>query len=383
MFFEEKERDDSDPKEHNESSYSFLNRSSWAESKKVRDFLNDSLKKYPESEIPELISRVKSGDDRHFDSAIFELIIHQTLYALDYKLEPHPTLENGRKSRPDFLVESPNGDKFYLEAVLASCKTTANYGAERLKGTVYNSINKIEHPNFFVEIDDDGEPKTPPKGRILKKIIKKWLDSLDPDQVIKDVEERGFDELPELIWKHDGWNITFRALAVKPNRRGKGQRTIGMYSGGGGFRDSWTPIRDAAIEKGRRYGELEIPLVIAVNSSSFHLDKIDEQQALFGQEQYHVDENGKAVLARVPNGLWVGNQGAQYTRVSGVWIFCGLSLWSIPASRQTVYCNPNGKLDVPECLESFPHCKIEKGSPAYYEGQSLNSALGLNEKWPR
>lgn len=114
MFFEIKERYDADPKEHNESNYSFLDRSSWEESKKIRDFLNASIKNYPDSEIEELISRVKSGDDRHFNSAIFELILHQALRSLGCKLEHHPQLSNGSKSRPDFLVESPHGEKFYL-----------------------------------------------------------------------------------------------------------------------------------------------------------------------------------------------------------------------------------------------------------------------------
>lgn len=382
MFFDEKEREYLEPKEHNESNYSFLDRSSWEKSKRVRKFLNSALESYPESEVAELVSRVKSQDDRHFDSAIFELILHQTLLSLEYKLEPHPALPNGRKSRPDFLVESPSGESFYLEAVLASCKTSANYGAERLKGAVYNSINKIRHQNFFVEVDDDGEPKSPPKGRKLKKSLKKWLDSLDPDQVTKDVEEHGFDFLPEWKWAHDGWNITFRALAIKPSRRGMGQRTIGMYSGEGGFRDSWSPIRDAIIKKGSKYGVLDKPLVIAVNSSSFHLDRIDEVQALFGQEQFSVLTGEKTKLSRAANGAWFGKQGTQYTRVSGVWIFCGLSPWTITSSRQTLFCNPHGLFKVPESMEIFPHGKVINDRLEFFEGKALISILGLNTKWP-
>jgi len=382
MIFEKVEREDEEPKEHNESSYSFLNRSSWSSCEKIREFLNLTTKGYPESETNEIVSRIKCGNDRHFDSAVFELILYQVFISLGCELTPHPVLPNGQKSRPDFLVETPKGEKFYLEAVLASAKTNVNDRAEKLKGTVYNSIDKISHHNFFVEVDDTGNPNTPPKGRALKKSLKKWLDSLDPDQVIKDVDSFGFEHRPQFDWEHDGWYVIFRAIPIKPERRGKGQRTIGMYGSNGGFHDSWSPIRDAIIEKGRKYGVLDKPLVIAVNSSACILERIDEMQALFGQERFSFTGASEPSFSRAPNGAWHSKGGPRYTRISAAWIFKHLMPWSVSTSTHTLYCNPYSTLEIPDFLFQFPHGKVANGKMVLNEGAALTSVLGLHEEWP-
>ena len=55
--------------------------------------------------------------------------------------------------------------------------------------------------------------------------------------------------------------------------------------------DNWTPIRDSIVEKGRKYGDLDIPYVIAVNALE-PADTIDIVQALYGQEEFIIDVSG-------------------------------------------------------------------------------------------
>ena len=52
------------------------------------------------------------------------------------------------------------------------------------------------------------------------------------------------------------------------------------------FDASWVqprlPIRDAVIGKATRYGDLDLPYVVAVNAMSDHAEEEDAVEALFG-----------------------------------------------------------------------------------------------------
>jgi len=123
MIFNDRQRTDTSPMRNAETNFGFLDRSARPEMATVRSFLERCLSGYPSEETPELVSRIRSGDDGQFDSASFEIILYAGLTKLGYTLTPHPPLSNGCTSRPDFLVRTPEGQLFYLEAVLATEKT--------------------------------------------------------------------------------------------------------------------------------------------------------------------------------------------------------------------------------------------------------------------
>ncbi len=385
MIFDLYERDDDSPKRNQESDFEFLNRSARPEILQVREFVESIVSSYPQDELNEITARIKSGDDTHFKSAIFELILHKVLIRLGCTLIPHPELENGSKSRPDFLVTTPSDEQFYLEAVLASQVNEKNTASEAMKGIVMDTLAKNPHNNFMLDISDEGNPTTPPSGKKLLHDLLGWLDSLDPDEVIVAIEKAGFDATPVYNWKHDGWLVTFRPIPLKPERRGKAKTLVGMVDGGGGIIDSWTPIRNAIKYKGSKYGDLNKPLLIAVNLDSFHLDRIDEMQALFGQEQFifSVGQPEKEPrFERAPNGAWYGKSGPQYKRVSGLWIFNDLTPYTVGTRRQTVYFNPWTSFALPEILKTFPHAALDGEKMKWTEGSSLSSLFGLKEGWP-
>jgi|GEM_PF-5496206 len=107
MLFIEYLRNDSSPKAHLESDFSFLDRSSRPEIERVRHYLENLVGEYPQEERDELVARLKCGDDTHFKSAVFELALYTFLVRLGYALSPHPELPNGSKARPDFHVTTP------------------------------------------------------------------------------------------------------------------------------------------------------------------------------------------------------------------------------------------------------------------------------------
>ena len=73
----------------------------------------------------------------------------ELLLCLGYSVECHPDVPNGLK-HPDFLACSPRGDDFYLEAVLANEASDEKVAEKARMNVVYDTIDRIESPNFFV-----------------------------------------------------------------------------------------------------------------------------------------------------------------------------------------------------------------------------------------
>jgi len=385
MLFEEKDRAYQGPKTYIESDFEYLDRSGRKEAQRVREFLDEWIGCFPENEANELISRITSRDKRAFDSAIFEIVLFAIIASLGGHLDVHPELENGSEKRPDFLVRMPNGEQFYLEAVLASEFSEAEKAAERRKNVVLEAIEKLDSPNFFVGINAEGNPDTPPSSKALRRDLTGWLANLDPDLVAREVEENGHDKVPTMAWEHDGWLVEFEAIPIKPERRGKGQRVIGMHFGGARWVNEWEPIRDAIRSKGGRYGEFAKPFIVAVNVDAVSLDRIDEMQALFGQEEYvfnRTNPNGHPEMRRAPNGAWFGPKGPQYTRVSGAWIFGGVNPWNIVTRKNTLYFNPWAQLPNPASLQIVNHAMAKNEKIEWVEGEMLSTVLRLSEDWP-
>ncbi|MEJ1340117.1 MAG: hypothetical protein RPU61_04750 [Candidatus Sedimenticola sp. (ex Thyasira tokunagai)] len=385
MLFEDKPRTYEGPKTYLEGEFDYLDRSARQEAEKVREFLNTWFSRFSENDADELFSRIKSRDKRVFESAIFEIVLFAIISNLGGSLQIHPDLDNGSNKHPDFLVTTAGGEEFYLEAVLASEFSAAELAAEKRKNVVLEAIEKIESPNFFIGIHADGDPETPPSGKALRKELSSWLIALDPDEVAETVELESFRKTHKMEWNHDGWDIEFEAIPIKPERRGKGQRVIGVMSGGARWINGWEPIRDAICAKGNRYGELSKPLIVAVNIDAFSLDRIDEMQALFGQEEYIFNRGSNEAqpqMRRAANGAWSGPNGPKYTRVSGAWLFGGMNPWNIPSRKNTLYFNPWARLPVSDELTRINHAVAAAEKMQWVEGVPLWEILGLEESWP-
>ena len=385
MLFENKERTYQGPKAYAENDYEYLDRSARKEAANVRKFLETWISQFPDSEVGELAARIKSRDHRSFSSATFEIILFAIISRLGGQLEVHPELENGSTKRPDFLVRMPNDDEFYLEAVFASEFSGAEKAAERRKNVVLEAIEKLESPNFFIGISAEGNPDTPPPAKSLRRDLSNWLSSLDPDKVGTDLEKYGNEHIPTMKWDHDGWLVEFEAIPIKAESRGKEKPVIGFLSGGARFVNKWEPIRDAVRTKGGRYGELTKPFIVAVSVDCHSLGRIDEMQALFGQEECvlnHATPNGQAEIRRARNGAWYGPSGPQYTRVSGAWIFGSLNLWNIVSRKNTLYLNPWAQLPIPVELRNLNHAMACNEKMEWLEVSKLSDLLQLSEIWP-
>ena len=345
----------------------------------MRELVSACFDRYPDTEKPELIHRLRSGDERHFRSGCFELLLHDYLIRQSFELVPHPELPNGSKTRPDFLVTCPDGARIYLEAASATEDNGESASAEAMKAVALASLESATHPDFFVDVSSSGDPKTQPSGGKLRDAVLKWLGTLKWEEVLT----LPHDALPSLEWKHEDWHLIVRPIPVKESARGKIRRLVGIGAGRAGWVNTWAPIRDSVIAKSRHYGDLELPLIVAVNVNTFALDPMDEMQALFGEELVVFSSpSSEPHLRREPNGAWMGKKGPRARRASGAWLFSDLTPYSVAARRQALYLNPWAHLAVPSSFLTMPHNKVEDAQLRPVDGRSFREVFELSPGWP-
>ena len=266
MLFDDFERQDDSPARYTEPHYTFLNRSARPNFVKVRDVLEEWFSHYPSGEAPSLARRFRLTEDPQHSSAFFELFLHELLLRLECKAKIHPSTRSAKSRRPDFLVRSHGGGAFYLEAVLASGESTEEQAARARENVVYDVLDGLDSPNFFININVRGAPQTPPSARRIRQFLQMHLAELDPDDIAVLYQTGRQEGVPRWNFEHDGWRIEFSPLPKSRKARGKpGIRPIGMRSYGMKPAKAMSAIRDAIVSKGGRYGNVRLPYVIAIN----------------------------------------------------------------------------------------------------------------------
>ncbi len=341
-----------------------------------RDTLEDWFLSFPEGEKAEIKARISSNDDRQFQSAFFELFLYRLLTRIGCTVEIHPKMEGEVLKRPDFLVTSSKGEKFYLEATVATDMSDKDVASEARKSVVYDSINKLDSPNFFIGMRLSGAPQTSPPGKKIIKFLADKLKGLDPDTIDAEYKEKGNDGLPEWEYHHDGWNIIFFPIPKKPEARGKsGARPIGLQSFGAHWISSSSAIRNSIEKKSARYGDLEYPYIIAINALGASVDRESVMEATLGKEQVILNVAGsEPAVERVErdwDGAWILKQKPKNTRVSGVLVGKRLSPWSYLERELVLYLNPWAQKPYNSDLCSLPRFNPEEGVFKFYDGQSI------------
>jgi hypothetical protein len=387
-LFDDIIRDDEGPALHAEPSFAYLNRSARSECDRIREMLEAWFLRYPSQEQADLRGRFRSDNNWHHHSAFFELCLHELLLRMSCRVEIHPSAGNSATKRPDFLVESKYGSHFYTEAVLATAEAARDTAARARMNAVYDALNRLDSPNFFVGMDLRGAPETPPRARKIRAFLKGHLDKLDPDNIVALWKSGGIDAVPHWHYEHEGWEIDFYPIPKSPNLRGrKGIRPLGVWSHEGQFVNSSAPIRDAIINKAGRYGDLDLPYVIAVNALDRNIvHQIDIMEALFGKEQWTAtwEQSGlsETEMTRIPNGVWTSKSGPTYTRVSAVLVTIQLLPWTVASADICLYHNPWAEKLYSSELTRLPQAIPQGDHMERQDGESLAAVLQLPLRWP-
>jgi hypothetical protein len=376
MIFNESHGGDSRPKLARESFYRFLDRSSLEPCIRIRSLINELVAEYPPSDKADVVGRLKSSDESDFRSALFEIVLYRLLCGFCDEVAVHPPLENGFK--PDFGMLFDDGSKIYVEAVLATERNGLTPSGQRLIETTLDYLNAHAHHSFRLAVTSSGEPSSQPSAKDLKGRIHSWLDSLNPDA-------ESADEALRSVFDIEGWSLSCRAIPLKPEQRGSSPRLLLSKGNGARFVNRSDSIRYAIVSKANKYGELDAPLIVAVNCNCFTLGEHEELNALFGNPPFNSIQDRPDVnsrLSRASYGAWNGRNGPRYKGVSAAWIFRDLQIYSLSIVEYVLYINPWSRYLLPSSLLKLSNYRIDGIDGRFHPGLSTTAMLGLGDDWP-
>jgi hypothetical protein len=347
-LFDDFERTNDDPPLFSEGAYSYLNRAAGARWSKARALLEDWFAHYPDDHKVDLRKRFTFSDEGQHIGAWWELYIYSLYRHLGYSIEVHSEIA-GISTRPDFLVAGDAGP-MYIECTVDSVSdrpVTTNPGIE---AAIYDAINKIKKRNFFVGLEFKQEGKQQPSRKQIVRDVGNWLEGLNPDDVLADLEAAratgDLATLPEKDFCFHDWIVTCTAYPNDPGKRHEGGRLLGaLPSGGAFFVRNIQRIREAVRRKGARYGAvgvLDKPLVVALLSISSFAEWSDVTDAMFGSTaiRYVEGDPESTKPIRQQNGNWRGPDSERGVRVSAVLFSHDMQPWSVASHLPAAWINP-------------------------------------------
>ena len=302
----------------------------------------------------------------------------------------HSRLDRSRAevTNPDFLAIRNRLPQFYLEATLAM--PPGGPAADHRFAELHDTLDRMCSPDYFLEIEVRGSPTGNIRGRVIRDRLERWLRDLDHAQISHLCEGEAFDSVPKLPWAEQGCTLTFTPIPKGPELRGQpGVRPVGVVMPAE-MRQLRTheDIRAAVEGKATKYGELNRPLVVAVNVLDDFCEDNDVWNVLFGEEGVvaRLQPNGqiREDRDRAPNGAWRGPDGPRNRLVSAVSIAHQLSPSNLRTRSVTLIHNPWARNPLP--LEAIPipqtTISVPDGRIHRHDGRDHADIIGVPNPWP-
>jgi len=153
-------------KRYSESVYAYYRNSDRPAIIAIRALLESWFAEVPPAAQLDLQQRFRSPIERHHRFAQFELYLHHYLLRCGYQIELHPKVA-GVTTHPNFLVSWDGNPHFYYEAIAVGNSAKEEAEINRIN-QVYDSLNRLNSPDFYLAIRVDGAPLTPPAGGKLR-----------------------------------------------------------------------------------------------------------------------------------------------------------------------------------------------------------------------
>ena len=281
--FDDFERTDPRPCAHAEGDFAFLNRVRSAYFARVRDLVDDWFDRYCAGEKADLRARLRSKDNRQFRAAFWELYLHEAFVRLGFDVACHPEIADTAR-QPDFRVERSDG-AFYVEATLAA-DSDDETASERRRRAVYDSFARVKSPNFWLWIEIERTADTDPSVARARPALERWLAGIEPDAVAKDLAAGvPLHDQTSFVFDDAGWQIRVFPFPKTVDARNVAGSPLGAFGQSDPVAlDDRGKIFRALRDKASAYGQLDLPYLIAVRTSSFSADEYDVNTALFGSE---------------------------------------------------------------------------------------------------
>ncbi len=388
-LFDDIVRTETRPKRYNEPSFDYYNVSARPPMTVARALLEQWFARYPAEQRADLRARFRSNRHNNHAGAFFELYLHELFRSMGFTLQCHPELGEGVTTHPDFLVFRGEQPVFYLEGTITAepeQETAANARLDQC----YDALDALDSPNFFLGIEYAGAPLTPLRGAAMRREIRDWLESLNPDEVRRTFEQTGFQELPTRRFEHDGCVLVVSAIPKSAEHRGTDRdRPIGLMMPAAAQQvRPHESLRNAIERKGSRYGELGLPLVIAVNVLDDFFHEHDIMDALFGDECIVVSRLADGTFSHRPdrkaNGAWRGPAGGRNRIVSAAIVVGHLMPMTLASSLPVLIHNPWAVNPLERGLWPLTQNLINPDTRALetVTGADFRSVLRIPNPWP-
>ena len=355
------------------SAFVAINKDGFPGQQDLRDKLERWFKKFPTDGQNDLRKRFRSARHDAHEGAFFELFLHELMINLGLKVEQaHPLLPDSG-NHPDFMI--CDGSKcFYLEAAT----TGSEDGPFTLKNNEQDALEelkKLTSSDFNLLIEITGElSRSISKAPLRSKFNELLSQGHDPDEVKATVDACGFDAAPTVLYETDGWGIqAWLSPISRPARRPCQTRRINVQFARARRTSSIDPVRNKLKDKGKHYGDPQLPLVIAVKTRDmFYNGRLNDMEVLFGDEGIlYVD--GVSEIAHEPNGVWSTGRG---TRIGAFFSVQRADIRNFPYASGCLYVNPSQPgIALPEALLRLPHAVIIQGKMTWVDGVEIGQLV--------
>ena len=346
---------------------------------RIRNELECWFRKYPDDDKHELRARFRSDDDliHNHEGAFFELFLHELLNRLGFSLTVHPNI-SGTDESPDFLA-CRDDQRFYLEATVSGLKS-GTFATNRNEQDVLEKLNTLTSPHFRITFDMQGKLlRTLGRNKVVSP-IKKLLDSHDPDEVQRQIDKHGRGRSPSESIQDGDWIFEAWLSPIPPDKRDRSlKRPLILGRHRAKWLDCVTPVRKTLREKAKKYGNLDVPFIVAVHTCDNHYQSpMHDMEVLFGNEQlYYFKDHPDLPLQpdRKPNGVWWRD-----SKINAFWSFQRIDVWNMRHSASAcLYLNPwKGHVLLPYVMYGLPHAKVNGGVMEWLEGEDIREIMEIH-----
>jgi hypothetical protein len=369
--------------------FGYLAGSSRPEMARVRSLFEDWLSRYPVDEAKDLIGTFSATDDRDHLAAAFELLLHELLIRRECSVKIHPVLAHSTR-RPDFLVTPANGEPFFLEARSTSDMSDAAYRAHRFEGEYIEALQGIHSPDFGLWVTMHRHPNEQPPYRQAAAELEAKIAKLDYEEYAEKWFNYQGERHPRFEREYDGWRVDIAPIPRPRQLRGTpNPRPVIVH--GMGIAEGVTckkSVKKALYKKSKRYGQLDVPYVIAINYTGWASIQAHEMIEVLYDNIKHarVDEPDGGLTAmphRAFDGFWTKARKPRNQNVSGVLLFNRAAPVRLASTTAMYYRNPWANLALGDGVLGVSACSTdENGELQVVDGLTPRELFELPEGWP-
>ena len=317
QLFDDFVRTDFRKAKHSDPIYTFINNSAWRSVNYIREKLEDWAKHLKPTK--DFIKRFKSTDNNQHRSALLELYIHEFLRLHGYQIEIHKSADDTSSKFPDFEAKSENSC-FFIECTHSINPLNEDEGTLSRVNNALDIIEDISSPSYFITVHFESiGSKSIPKKHLTSYIITLIEQKIDDDSF----------HIKCLPYIKDDWKINFGLIK---KQKSTSVTIASNMIGGLGFTNSVKPLkRSLSNKRGSKYGKLNNPYLIVINTHDVMILDEDISKALYG-----INNPGEGI----GNSFFFNKGIPQNTRVSGVLLLQNLVHFNMDSVNISLWHNP-------------------------------------------